>query len=121
MNIQVRDYNRLRTVEPFFCPEPGNDLGRQEVSADGDLWLVLFQKLDERAGVEPVPCKSLSFVLPGLIQVIVEPAQDLRCAVDHLKISFGVQPAKDHVRVIQSIHMSHLTRCTHLHERFFNG
>jgi hypothetical protein len=101
--------------------ESGNDFCRQKVCADRYLWLVLLQKPDEAPGVESIQCKSPSFVLPRLVEMIIEPAESVRRTVDQFEVSSGVEVVKDLVGVVQRIHMSTLSSGTHLDDRLFDS
>ena len=66
------------TIDPPFSLEPGDDLRRQEMRADGDIRVVLVQIFDKRPRVESVESEAELFVATGNVEVIVEPAEHFR-------------------------------------------
>ena len=47
-------------------------------------------------------------VLPGLVEVVVEPAEDLRHPVDHLDVRLGVQVPEQRVGVVEGVDVADL-------------
>ena len=87
----------------FFPLQPRDDLGRQEVGADGDVGLIAVQELDEGNRVEPVERQAELLVLAGDVELVVEPAEHLGGVVDQVDVGLGVEVTKDVVGVLEHV------------------
>ena len=64
--------------------------------------------------------ERIDFNLPRLIEMIIEPAEQLRRIVDHIDISFGVEITEQLVGIFEGVDMANLFGRFHLDERALN-
>src|SRR5258705_4108831 len=110
VNIKVGDDNRLAAGNALFGFEPRDNLGRQEVRADYHIGLVFAQQFDERARVEFVEREPATFVLPRLVELVINPAGYFRQFVDGFNVSFGVEMTEYSVGEFESVNVADLKR-----------
>jgi hypothetical protein len=121
VHVEVGDDDGLAEVDAPLRLEPGDDLGGKEVRADGDVGPVLLKHPDERPRVELVEREAAALVLPGLVQVVVEPAEQLGRLVHQVDVGFGVEVPEELVGVLQRVDVLHFRGGAREPERALDG
>src|SRR5690242_7919298 len=85
--------------------------------ADYQVRLVLAKQFDEWPCVEFVEREPAALVLPGLVELVVEPAGHFRHFVDEIDVGLRVEIAKEFVRVVEHVEVLDFTMFT---SRFAN-
>ena len=78
--------------------------------ANDHIGLVFAQQFDERARVEFVEREAAAFVLPRLVELVINPAGYFRQFVDDFNVSFGVEMTEYSVRELESVNVADLKR-----------
>ncbi len=103
MHVEVSDDDHLPARKALFCFQPRNYLCRQEVSADDQIGLIAAQEFDEWTCVELVECKTAAFVLPRLVEFVVNPTRHFREFVYEIDVGFRIEVTKDFIRVVENV------------------
>ena len=76
------------------------------MGADGQVGLITSQESNERIGVEPVErLPDRIVVLFGVVQIVIQPAQNLRGFVNQVDIRFRIKVSKYLICIFEHIHM----------------
>ena len=67
-----------------------------------------LEEADESRRVQPVERQAQALVLPGLVEVVVEPAEDLGGAVDEVEVGLGIDPPEELARVLEDVDVADL-------------
>src|SRR5437867_7054504 len=78
------------------------------MGADGPLGLVRLEETDEASGVELVEREPAALAPPRPVEVVVEPAEDLRRVVDQVEVRLLVETAEELGRVVEGVDVTHL-------------
>ena len=70
--------------------------------------LLPLEEADEPRGVQLVEGQPEALVLPGLVEVVVEPAEHLGRAVDQVEVGLGVDPPEELARVLEDVDVADL-------------
>src|SRR5262245_21444164 len=94
MDIEIRHNNSLLASQPPLSLEPGNNFGRQKMSADYDFGLVLLEQPDKGARIQLVKRQPLALVFPGFVKPIIKPPKQIRSLSNHVDVNLGIDMAK---------------------------
>ena len=89
--------------------------------ADGDVGFFLFEQFDERLSVQTVKCQPPPFILPGLVERIIHPAENFGHGVDHIDISLAVKTPEKRIGVIENVYIFDFSAASFWLELFFEG
>ena len=67
-----------------------------------------LEEADEPRGVQLVERQAQARVLPGLVEVVVEPAEHLGGAVDEVEVGLGVDAPEELARVLEDVDVADL-------------
>ena len=91
------------------------------MGADDNIRSFLLEQLHEGPRIEFVERQSAPLVLPWFVEIVIQPSQNIRHAVDHLDISLGIKVAKHLVRIFQDVDVADLPHRPHADQRAFDG
>ena len=120
MDVEIRDHHRVQDLDLLLALQRGNDPGRQKMRADGDIGLIALQIPNKRIRIQPIKRQPNRVVLPGIVEMVVQPAQNLRSVVDQVDIRLGIEVAEDLVRVLEHVQVLDLGRETPEPNRLFD-
>ncbi len=108
LDVEVGHHDRLPGGEPPLRSQPANDLGGQEVGRDHPVRPLALEEADEPRRVQLVERQAQALVLPGDVEVVVEPAEHLGGAVDEVEVGLRVDPAEELARVLEDVDVADL-------------
>ena len=82
--------------------------GGQEVGRDRPVRTLALEEPDEPRRVQPVERQRSALVLPGLVEVVVEPPEHLGGAVDEVEVGLGVDAPEQLARVLENVDVADL-------------
>ena len=119
MRLEIGGHGDLRHRHFVLLAQGRDDLGRQEMRVDDQVPLLALEEANQLAEVELFQgeAEAVAAVLAGpagLIEQVVEIAEDVRRVVDQVKVSPAIDPAKQGVGQLEDVLIAHGGRGQHL-------
>jgi len=121
VDVEVGHDHRLAGLQPVAVPEPGHDLGGEEVRADDPVGPVGGEQRDERPRVQLLEGEPEALMLPGPVEVVIEPPEQLGGVVHEVEVRLAVDPAEERARVLEDVDVPDLTHGARLLEGLLEG
>ncbi len=117
VDVEIGHHGRLTAGELRLGPQPRDDLGGQEVGADGDVGLIFAEQFRERPRVQLLERELRRPLLPRAVELVVEPSQDLGHGVHHVEVGPGIHATEQRIGEFQRVDVPDLADRPGVRER----
>ena len=88
--------------------------------ADCDIRLIMTKIAYERIRIQAVKRGPDWVVFSGIIQIVIQPAENFRSVVDKVDVGLGIEMTKDLIRILEHVKMLNIGREVSASNRLFN-